>query len=365
MKEPTGNVTFLFTDIEGSTMLSQQFAGSYPAALEKHNSILNNAVKSYSGFVFKTVGDAFCCAFQNADDAVIAACDIQKLLINENWNEVVIKVRIGIHSGNAEWNGEDYMGYITLARVSRVMSAANGGQIIISDKAYELYGNTKQLNSDKIKFRDLGERKLKDVIQPIKLFQIISSGLREDFPPLKTLDARPNNVPVQLTNFIGREESMKSAKELLNQTRLLTMLGSGGIGKSRLALQVGADMIDEFANGVFIAELAPVNDPDFILQTLMNSFGFKDESGKTAEEILKDHLKDKELLLILDNCEHLIKECAVTVEMLLSNSTNLKIITTSRESLNCSGEKIFSVPSLRFRMFQLIIHLFSSRSMNQ
>lgn len=346
MKEPTGNVTFLFTDIEGSTMLSQQFAGSYPDALEKHNSILNNAVKSYSGFVFKTVGDAFCCAFQNADDAVNAACDIQKLLINENWNEVVIKVRIGIHSGNAEWNGEDYMGYITLARVSRVMSAANGGQIIISDKAYELYGNTKQLNSDKIKFRDLGERKLKDVIQPIKLFQIISSGLREDFPPLKTLDARPNNLPVQLTNFIGREESMKSAKELLNQTRLLTMLGSGGIGKSRLALQVGADMIDEFANGVFIAELAPVNDPDFILQTLMNSFGFKDESGKTAEEILKDHLKDKELLLILDNCEHLIKECAVTVEMLLSNSTNLKIITTSRESLNCSGEKIFSVPSL-------------------
>ncbi|MBK7159747.1 MAG: adenylate/guanylate cyclase domain-containing protein [Ignavibacteria bacterium] len=158
MKEPTGNVTFLFTDIEGSTMLSQQFAESYPAALEKHNLILNNAVKSYSGFVFKTVGDAFCCAFQNADDAVIAACDIQKILLNENWNEVVIKVRIGIHSGNAEWNGEDYMGYITLARVSRVMSAANGGQIIISDKAYELYGNTKQLNSDKIKFRDLGER---------------------------------------------------------------------------------------------------------------------------------------------------------------------------------------------------------------
>ena len=171
----------------------------------------------------------------------------------EGWNEVVIKVRIGIHSGNAEWNGEDYMGYITLARVSRVMSAANGEQIIISKSTFDLISES---ISDKVSFRDLGERRLKDVIQPIKLFQIISSGLREDFPPLKTLDARPNNLPVQLTNFIGREESMKSAKEFLNQTRLLTMLGSGGVGKSRLALQVGADMIDEFANGVFIAELA-------------------------------------------------------------------------------------------------------------
>lgn len=343
MNEPTGAVTFLFTDIEGSTKLAQKFNETYPGALIKHNLILNEAVKSNNGFVFKTVGDAFCCAFQDANDALIAACDIQKLLLNENWKEVYIKVRIGIHSGNAEWNGEDYMGYITLARVSRVMSAANGEQIIISESTYELINDSV---SDRISFRHLGERRLKDVIQPIKLYQIISPGLREDFPPLKTLDSRPNNLPVQLTDFIGCEESIKSVKHLLNQTRLLTLLGSGGVGKTRLAMQVGADMIDDFANGVFIAELAPVTDPDFILQTLMNSFGMKDERGKTAEVILTDHIKDKELLLILDNCEHLIKKCALTVEMLLSNCAKLKIITTSREFLNCSGEKIYKVPSL-------------------
>jgi len=342
---PNGNVTFLFTDIEGSTKLSQDYPDIYPELLTKHNSILQNAVESNDGFVFKTVGDAFCCAFQNAEDAVKAAVGAQIIFSSEKTDELQIKVRVGIHSGRSEWSGTDYMGYMTLARSARVMSSAYGEQIIISDDTYQLLPKT-FLQKEEISFRDLGERRLKDVIQPIRLYQINCTGLREDFPPLKTLDARPNNLPVQLTGFIGREDSLKIIKELLEKTRLLTLLGPGGGGKTRLAMQVGADMIDDFANGVFIAELAPVTDPDFIPDTLLNSFGIKEEARKTDEATLTDHLKNKELLLILDNCEHLIYECAVITEKLLSSCPKLRIITTSRESLNCSGERTYSVPSL-------------------
>lgn len=350
MNKPTGLVTFLFTDIEGSTKLSQEFPDSLQSALDRHHSIMHKTIENYNGFVFKIVGDAFCVAFQNVDDAVKAATDAQLYLAEEKWDHAVIKVRMGIHSGNTEWNGNNYMGYITLARTARVMSTAYGEQILISNDAYELCKydfafESKDINSN-ISFRDLGERRLKDVIQPIRLYQVMVPGLREDFPPLKSLDARPNNLPVQLTSFIGREEVMKEVKNLFSDTRILTLIGSGGAGKSRLAMQVGADMIDDFANGVFIAELAPINDPSFIQQTLMNSFGIKEKGGKTSEETLKVHLNNKELLLILDNCEHLIKACAETAEMLLSSSNKLKIIATSRESMNCTGEKTYRVPSL-------------------
>lgn len=343
MITPSGEVTFLFTDIEGSTRLAQKFPDKINFALERHNSILKSSVESNFGFIFKTTGDAFCCAFENGIDAIKASVMAQRNLNEEEWDDVKIKVRIGIHTGIAEWNGNDYMGYVTLARSSRIMSVSHGGQIIISN---DTYASCSEKMTEEIKFRDLGERRLKDLIKPVKLFQILSSGIRADFPPLKTLDVRPNNLPVQLTNFIGREDSIKIVKELFNQTRLLTLTGPGGGGKSRLALQVGADIIDDFENGVFIAELAPVNDPSFVMQALMNSFGIKEEAGKTPDESLLDHLRDKQLLLILDNCEHLIRTCAVTAELLLTNCPELKIIATSRESLNCFGEKTYIVPSL-------------------
>ena len=212
MTPPTGIVTFLFTDIEGSTKLAQNFHDRISEVLEKHHFIMNIAVESNNGFVFKIIGDAFCCAFQNTEHAVKAAVDAQIKLNSEEWKDTVIKVRMGIHIGNAEWNGTDYMGYITLARSSRVMSAANGGQILISDKAYEvvnknIYDTNQEIRIEHgiISFRDLGERRLKDLIQPVKLYQILSPGIPSEFPPLKTLDARANNLPRQLTNFIGRE----------------------------------------------------------------------------------------------------------------------------------------------------------------
>jgi len=341
--KPSGFVTFLFTDIEGSSKLSQQFPDTIQITLEKHHSIIQKAVDAANGFTFRTVGDAFCCAFQNAYDAVAAAVSAQMILSKEEWNGADVKVRMGIHGGEAEWNGTDYMGYITLVRTSRLMAAANGEQILISDISYDKF---KKNNDNELSFKDLGERRLKDVIKPIKLFQIISPGLREDFPPLKTLDARPNNLPIQLTSFIGREEVMKEIKKLLTQNRLLTVIGTGGAGKTRLAMQAGADMIDEFANGVFITELAPVTDEAMIVQTILNSLRVKEEPEKTLQETLINYLKDKELLFILDNCEHLINECAHLSEILLSTCPHLKIIATSRESLNCSGEQTYRLPSL-------------------
>jgi predicted ATPase/class 3 adenylate cyclase/Tfp pilus assembly protein PilF len=345
MDKPTGTVTFLFTDIEGSTKLFQEFPEKLPSALRRHNEILRDAIESNRGHVFKIVGDAYCCAFENAADAVKAAVDVQRNLSEEKWDEAEIKIRIGIHSGNAEWNGHDYMGYMTLARTARVMSAAYGEQIIVSNDAYEIYKENLVKEKD-FSFRDLGERRLKDVIEPIRLYQVISKDLREEFPPLKTLDARPNNLPIQLTSFIGREKEMKDVKDKLRQNRLLTLNGTGGSGKSRLSLQAGADLIDDFANGVWFVELAAVSDPEFLTSEIINALGIREEPKKTPEETLVDYLKDKEILIILDNCEHLINACAELTERLLSSCPKLKIIATSREALNCEGEQTFKIPAL-------------------
>jgi len=358
---PSGKVTFLFTDIEGSTKLSQEFPDTLPAALEKHHSILIKEIESNNGFIFQNVGDAFCCAFGSSEDAVKAAVDIQINLANEKWDEAVIKVRVGIHSGNAEWNGKDYMGYITLARAARVMSAAYGGQILISNDAYELYikdttskaqskreneKDSSGLGDFEVDFRDLGERRLKDVILPIRLFQITGAGLREDFPPLDTLDARPNNLPLQLTSFIGREKEMKQVKEALKLNRFVTLASAGGSGKTRLALQTAAEVIDDYEYGVWFVDLAALNDPALLTATIIVALGIKEQSKKTTEETLIDFLKEKEILILLDNCEQLVHACADLTERLLSSCSKLKIIATSREALNCKGEKTYRIPPL-------------------
>jgi len=347
LKPPEGQITFLFTDIEGSTKLSQQFPDKLPAALEKHHAILIKEIESNNGFIFQNVGDAFCCAFGSSEDAVKAAVDIQINLANEKWDEAVIKVRVGIHSGNAEWNGKDYMGYITLARAARVMSAAYGGQILVSNDAYEFCkDNCENVRVKNISFRDLGERRLKDVIEPIRLYQVLSKDLREDFPPLDTLDARPNNLPLQLTSFIGREKEMKQVKEALKLNRLVTLASAGGSGKTRLALQTAAEVIDDYEYGVWFVDLAALNDPALLTATIIVALGIKEQSKKTTEETLIDFLKEKEILILLDNCEQLVHACADLTERLLSSCSKLKIIATSREALNCKGEKTYRIPPL-------------------
>lgn len=352
--KPNGSVTFLFTDIEGSTKLSQEFPGTLPAALEVHNKILRDAIETNNGFVFKNTGDGFCAAFEDAFAAVKAAVDAQSGLANEKWSDAVIKARMGIDSGNAEWNGKNYIGYKSLSRAEKVMSTAYGEQIIISGDSYELVKKNFESSDKKIfnkagneiTFTDLGERRLKDENNTVKLFQIATSGLKEDFPLLKTLDARPNNLPVQLTSFIGKEKEVKIIKKLIAENRLVTLFGPGGTGKTRLSLQVAYGLIDHFTNGVWLIELAPISDPDLIAQTIANSLKINDQSDQNTIETLNNYLKDKELLLIIDNCEHLVTACAAFTEKLLQNSKNLKIIATSREAFRSKGEHTYYVTSL-------------------
>lgn len=343
MTPASGTVTFLFTDIEGSTKLAQTNSESYNDSLEKHHDLMDKIICANNGFVFKLIGDAFCASFENAEDAVRAAVSAQTELNTVDWGESVIKVRMGIHTGNAEWNEKDYMGYMTLARTNRVMSLAYGGQILISHDSVDHIG---EALLQPINFRDFGERRLKDLIQPMRLYQIISPVIPSEFPPLKTLDARPNNLPVQLTSFIGRDRELSELKNLCLGTRLLTLLGPGGTGKTRLALQAGADLIDEFANGVWIAELASINDKPGLLQAIMKALNIEEHGQRTMEESIALFLKDKELILILDNCEHVINECAALAEYLLGQTDKLRIIATSRESLKCSGEQSYIIPSL-------------------
>lgn len=344
MNIPTGTVTFLFTEIDERAKLSHEFPDTMTLILQNYNSIITQAVEFNNGFIFKIMGDAFCCAFENVSDAFTASYEIQKKIFKTNRDVAAIKVRMGIHSGNAEWNGTDYMGYITLARTHRVMAASYGGQILISNDAYE---NARKKSEKEISFRDLGERLLKDLIQPMKLYQLVSPEFPSDFPPLKTLDARPNNLPIQLTSFIGREKELSDVKKILSDARLLTLLGPGGTGKTRLALQTGADLIDDFTNGVWLIELASILDPFLLTHAIAEAVEVKEQPGQSLEEILIDFLRNKEILLIMDNCEHLIDACAKLAEKLLKNSPKLKIITTSREALRCDGETTYKVLSLK------------------
>lgn len=341
---PSGNIAFLFTDIEGSTKLSQENPELLPQILEEHHAILTETFEKYHGFIFENLGDAFYCAFQNAGDAVKASVDAQLKLSKVKHNEKGIKVRMGIHSGPAAWNGKKYSGYITLARTARVMSVAYGEQILISKDAYELAkASASRFISNEISFRDLGERKLKDLIQPLKLFQIVSPGIREEFPLLKTLDVRPNNLPTQLTSFVGRESEMTNIKQLLRHTRLLTLTGSGGTGKTRLALQVTADMIDEFENGVWYIELDNLHEPKLLPNVIMQILGVNEQPRQNADVTLSDYLKDRELLMILDNCEHIINASSKLAEELLKKCPQLKILATSREPLKCHGEQTLRI----------------------
>lgn len=339
---PVGRVTFLFTGIEGGTKLSQEFPQELQSALSKHSAILKNTIDSNNGFVFKIASDEFCCAFEKAEDAVKAAIDIQKNLKNENWDNVKIKIRIGIHSGNAEWNGSDYMGYVTLARTARIKSAAHGEQILISEETFKSFENSFS-GDNNISFRDLGERRLKDLIQPIRLFQISTPELRLDFPPLKTIDARPNNLRVQISSFIGRDNEISQIKKTLSTTRLLTLVGSGGTGKTRLALQVAADLIDEYTDGVWCIELSTLTDPLLILETIADTLNVKEQPGQKLESILIDYFKDKKILLILDNCEHFIEACSELSEKFLRQTKDLKIVATSRITFRCDGEMTHKV----------------------
>lgn len=346
-KKPSGTVTFLFTDIEGSTKLAQKFPDEMPALLARHDEILNQAIESHDGFLFKTVGDAYCVAFHSTKNALNAALEAQRQLDCEEWSPAPIKVRMGIHTGTAQLVEKskevDYSGYATLALVQRVMSAGHGGQVLLSQTAHDLLGGS--LPED-VQLIDMGERQLKDVVRPEHLYQLAVPDLPSEFPALKTLKVVNHNLPTNLTSFIGRERELALSKEKLEDARLLTLIGPGGTGKSRLSVQLGGEILPAFSDGVWLVELAPLADPNLIMQTVASVFGLRESPGRPLIDLVIDYFRAKQLLLLLDNCEHLIEACARLADQLLRQCPDLKIVASSREALGIHGETVYRVPSL-------------------
>ena len=344
---PTGTVTFLFTDMEGSTKLAQEFPDAMPGLLTRHNEILKQAVEAHHGFVFRVVGDSFSASFHNAIDAVNAALVAQKALCNEPWSPVPIKVRIGINTGTAQLEIDSkeqlYSGYTTLALTQRIMSAGHGGQILLSQSVYEL---TRDSLPEDAQLVSMGEHCLKDIFRPQHIYQLSSPQLPADFPPLNTLQGLQHNLPTQLTSFIGREKEIAEIKRLLHSTRLVTLTGSGGTGKTRLSQEVGAQELTNFPRGVWLIELAPLTDPSQIIPTMAQVLGLQELPFNSLKNLVIDYLREKKLLLLLDNCEHLIEACAHLADEFLHHCMGLKILASSREALGIAGEVVYHTPSL-------------------
>jgi predicted ATPase/class 3 adenylate cyclase/Tfp pilus assembly protein PilF len=342
---PSGTVTFLFTDIEGSTKLWEQNPDAMRPALARHDQLLRQCIENSHGYVFKAVGDAFCAAFGTAPNALAGAVAAQMALAAEPWQtQTPLLVRMALHTGSAEERGGDYFGP-PLNRVARLMAAGHGGQILFSLAVQEL---CRDVLPPEVTLRDLGERRLKDLSRPETVFQAMHPALPAEFPPLRSLDnpALPNNLPQQLTSFIGRETQAAEVKALLGKNRLLTLTGAGGSGKTRLSLQVAADLLDQYFDGVWLVELAPLSDPALAPHAVADVLGVKEQAGQTMQQSLNDALKDKRLLLVLDNCEHLIATCASLAADLLRHCPDVRILASSRELLSVTGEQMYRVPSL-------------------
>ncbi len=350
---PTGTVTFLFTDIEDSTRLAQQHPGELPLLLARHRQILHQAIETHHGSIYQVVGDSFSAAFHTARDALNAALQAQHLLHNEPWSAVQVKVRMGIHTGAAQLADDPtiegpYSGYTTLALTQRIMSAAHGGQILLSQSTYEL---TRDELEEKSHFIDMGEHRLRSILRPERLYQLNAPDLPSSFPPLNTLEYSPHNLPEQLTSFVGREKEIDEIKRALTEggrekSRLVTLTGSGGTGKTRLSQEAGAQLLTSFPNGVWLIELAPLTDPSQIIPSMAQVFGLNELPFNALKNLVIDYLREKKSLIILDNCEHLIEACARLADDLLHQCAGLKILASSRESLGIAGEVSYHVPSL-------------------
>jgi predicted ATPase/class 3 adenylate cyclase len=341
---PTGTVTFLFTDIEGSTKLWEQDSSSMQVALARHDEVLRSAIEENGGYVFKTVGDAFCCAFPTAPDALEAALVAQRLLLKERWGESnPLRVRIALHTGAAEERDGDYFGP-PVNRVARLLSAAHGGQVLLSLPTHEMVRDQLPAGTS---LRDLGEHHLKDLFRPERVFQLVSPDLPSEFPPLRTLDAYRNNLPLQPTPLIGREKEVAEVCDLLrrDETRLLTLTGPGGTGKTRLALQAAADLLDDFPDGAFFTPLATVTEADLFFSTVAETLGVRETGEQPLDESLKDYLRERRMFLVLDNFEQVLGAAPAVTE-LLAVAPGLKVLATSRAPLGLYGEHEFPVPPL-------------------
>jgi predicted ATPase/class 3 adenylate cyclase len=339
---PAGTLTFLFTDVEGSSVLWEQFPSQMKLALETHDKTMRREIESSNGFVFKTVGDAFCATFSRPLNAVNAAVSIQRELSSKDWDQAVIKVRMALHSGTAEERDGDYFGP-TLNRTARLEAAAHGGQIILSSATRELIIDHLPPDYGLV---ELGEISLRNLERPESVYQLTAPKLEKNFSPLKTDEKSPNNLPPMLTTFIGRQNELSEIKSLIRDNRLLTLLGPGGIGKTRISIQVSKTILKSFTDGIWFIDLGAITNSDYIFKKMAEALRIGGETSITQEQNVTNYLKRRSVLLLLDNCEHMIENCAKAAHTILINCPDAKILATSRSPLKIMGEVNFHVPAL-------------------
>jgi predicted ATPase/class 3 adenylate cyclase len=333
------------TDIEGSTRLWEEYPESMSTALRRHDELMRTAIEGAGGYVFKEVGDSFCAAFATASDAVRAAATAQEALGGEVWPEPIdLRVRIALHTGSCEERGGDFFGP-AVNRVARLEAVAHGGQVLVSGVTAHLLSDTIPRHTS---LRDLGAHRLKDLSQPEHVFQLDIAGRDTEFPALRSLDnpKLDNNLPIQLTSFVGRDHELSDVSTLVDESPLVTLTGAGGAGKTRLALAVAADLLDGSGDGVWFVDLASLADPELVASATAGAIGVRDEPGRPVLETLLDALRSRRLLLLLDNCEHLIDGCVKLVDALLRSCPRVHVLATSREPLGLGGERTYRVPPL-------------------
>ncbi len=342
---PTGTVTLLFTDVEGSTRLWEAEPDEMAAALRRHDEIVRAAIDRANGYVFKTIGDAFCAAFWTAQAALDGALIAQRGLLAEGWpTSRPVLVRMALHSGVCEERDADYFGPV-VNRAARLEAIAHGGQVLVSGATAELLMESLP---DGVGLRDLGQHRLKDLGRPEQVYQVEADFLAASFPPLASLDSPelPNNLPSLPSAFIGRDRELDEIRSLARSSRLLTLTGAGGSGKTRLALQAAAELIDGAAGGVWLAELAPVVSGDNVPVAISAVLGLAAQVGGSAHDALIDALAGQEMLILLDNCEHVIDAAAKLCDGVIRHCPRIRIIATSREPLGIDGERVYRVPSM-------------------
>jgi len=344
---PSGAVTFLFTDIEESTRLWDRHPRAMGLLLARHDTLLHETIGSHKGVVFKTIGDAFCAVFADSSSALQAGVQMQRQLLDlriEDEPDLALRVRIALHSGVAEQRDNDYFGS-PLNRVARLLAVAHGGQILLSASVQAHVADTLPPGGT---LRDMGYHRLKDLQQPEHVWQFVHPDLPAEFPPLRSLRDGGHNLPVHMTTFIGREEAISGIRQRLPSTRLLTLTGPGGIGKTRLALQVAAEALHEYRDGVWLVEMAPLAREDGRLapQAVANVLGIREVPHAPLRQTLAETLRTKQMLLVWDNCEHLVDACAELAQSLLSAAPELRILVTSREPLQITGETQWPISSL-------------------
>jgi class 3 adenylate cyclase len=343
-RRPSGTTTFLFTDIEGSTALLQRLGDTqYTHVLTELRRLLRLICRRERGREIGHQGDGLFMAFPRARDAIAAAVAAQLAILEQRWPEdAVPQVRMGVHTGEPAANAGEFVG-LDLHRAARICGAGHGGQILVSATTRALLEPRPASN---VMLLDLGSHRLRNLQQPEQIFQVVHPDLRRDFPPLRSADGSANNLPQQVTSFVGREREVAEVTRRLSMTSILTLTGIGGCGKTRLALEVAGDLVGTYKDGVWLVELASLEEPGLVSNTVASALGVISVPGATLDATLLEYLRPRRLLLVLDNCEHLASSCAALVDTLSRFCPHLRILATSREPLGVRGEVVWQVPPL-------------------